>query len=82
MIALQKEDVDIGTLIERAKHPGAGAVVIFDGIVRDDDITEMELEAYEGVALAELERIAGGSHPAVWTPFGGYHPPHRAPPGG
>jgi molybdopterin synthase catalytic subunit len=57
-IAIQREDVDIGALIEGAKHPGAGAVVVFDGIVRDDDITEMELEAYEDVALAELKGIA------------------------
>ena len=58
MIAIQKEDVDIGTLIEDAKSSGAGAIVVFDGIVRDDDIREMELEAYEEVALAELETIA------------------------
>jgi len=58
MIAIQKEDVDIGALINAAKRPGSGAVVVFDGIVRDDDITEMELEAYEEVALKELEKIA------------------------
>jgi molybdopterin synthase catalytic subunit len=58
VIAIQREDVDIGHLIVHAKRPGAGAVVVFDGIVRDDDITEMELEAYEEVALLELERIA------------------------
>ncbi len=58
MISIQREDVDIGRLIEQAKRPGAGAVVVFDGIVRDDDIIEMELEAYEEVALPELERIA------------------------
>jgi molybdopterin synthase catalytic subunit len=57
-IAIQREDVDIGALIDGAKRPGAGAVVVFDGIVRDDDITEMELEAYEDVALAELKGIA------------------------
>jgi len=34
-------------------------VVVFDGVVRDDDITEMELEAYEDVAVRELEEIAG-----------------------
>ncbi len=59
MIAIQKEDVDVGTLLTNAKRPGAGAVVIFDGIVRDDDISEIELEAYADVALPELERIAG-----------------------
>ena len=58
MIAIQKEDVDIGQLINAAKKRDAGAVVVFDGIVRDDDIWEMELEAYEEVALKELEKIA------------------------
>jgi len=57
MISIQKQDVDIAGLIERAKQRGTGAVVVFDGIVRDDDITEMELEAYEDVARKELERI-------------------------
>ncbi len=42
-----------------AKKPETGAVVVFDGVVRDDNITEMELEAYEDVAKQELERIAG-----------------------
>jgi len=58
MIAIQTNDVDIGALIETAKKKGTGAVVIFDGVVRDDDITEMELEAYEDVAIKELEMIA------------------------
>jgi molybdopterin synthase catalytic subunit len=31
---------------------------VFDGVVRDDDIREMELEAYSEVAVPELERIA------------------------
>ena len=59
MIAIQSGDVDIGRLVEAAKRRGTGAIVLFDGIVRDDDIREMELEAYRDVALAELERIAG-----------------------
>ena len=58
MIAIQKEDVDIGKLINEAKQRGMGAIVLFDGIVRDDDIKEMELESYEEVALKELEQIA------------------------
>jgi molybdopterin synthase catalytic subunit len=58
MIRVQKDDVDIGALIAAAKVPGTGAVVLFDGIVRDDDITEMDLEAYENVAVAEMEKIA------------------------
>ena len=59
MIAIQHEDVDISRLISEAKLPGTGAVVLFDGVVRDDNIREMELEAYEEVALKELEKIAG-----------------------
>jgi len=58
MIAIQKEDVNIGQLINAAKQRCAGAIVVFDGIVRDDDIQEMELEAYEEVAVKELEKIA------------------------
>jgi molybdopterin synthase catalytic subunit len=58
MIVIQNEDVDIGALITAAKKQGTGAIVIFDGIVRDDDITEMELESYQDVATQELEKIA------------------------
>ena len=59
MIAIQMGDVDIGALITAAKKHGTGAVVVFDGVVRDDEITEMDLEAYEEVAVKELEKIAG-----------------------
>jgi molybdopterin synthase catalytic subunit len=61
MIAIQTDDVDIGKLITEAKQKGTGAIVVFDGIVRDDDIREMELEAYEEVALPELEKIASAA---------------------
>ncbi len=58
MIAIQEDDVDISALIAAAKKDGTGALVIFDGVVRDDGITEMELEAYRDVAIQELEKIA------------------------
>ncbi len=58
MIVIQTDDVDIGALVIAAKKHGTGAVVVFDGVVRDDDITEMELEAYEDVATQELDKIA------------------------
>jgi len=58
MISIQTDDVDIGALINGARKQGTGAVVVFDGVVRDDDITEMELEAYEDVATEELGVIA------------------------
>ena len=58
MIRVQTEDVDIGQLIAAAKESGTGAVVVVDGVVRDDGITAMELEAYGDVAVAEMEKIA------------------------
>ena len=58
MISIQTSDVDIGALIAAAKKSGTGAVIVFDGVVRNDGITEMELEAYEEVAVKELEKIA------------------------
>jgi molybdopterin synthase catalytic subunit len=58
MIAIQTEDVDIGKLVSDARRRDTGAIVVFDGVVRDDDITEMNLEAYEKVAVNELENIA------------------------
>jgi molybdopterin synthase catalytic subunit len=58
MISIQTGDVDIGELIGKARQRGTGAIVVFDGIVRDDDIREMELEAYRDVAEKELRRIA------------------------
>ena len=58
MFAIQTGDVDIAALINDAKKKGTGAIVVFDGIVRDDDIREMELEAYGEVAVPELEKIA------------------------
>ena len=64
MIAIQTGDVDIGALITDAKKKGTGAIVVFDGVVRDDDIWEMELEAYEEVAVPELEKIAAEAQAA------------------
>jgi len=64
MIAIQNSDVDIGALITSAKKKGTGAIVVFDGVVRDDNIREMELEAYEEVALHELEKIAAEAQAA------------------
>ena len=69
MIAIQTEDVDIGALITVAKVSGTGAVVVFDGVVRDDGITEMELESYTEVAVPELEKIAADAT----TQFGLLH---------
>ena len=57
MIRLQQEDFNIATLVEAAKSNGTGAIVTFIGIVRDDGIEYMELEAYHEVAERELAVI-------------------------
>ncbi len=57
MIKITEEDFNIDELIGKAKHPDAGAVVTFLGIVRDDEIIGMEIEAYTKQAMQELERI-------------------------
>ena len=57
-IAIQTEDVEIDALVRAAKVPGAGAVVVFDGVVRDDGIDRMDLETYESVALELMDGIA------------------------
>jgi molybdopterin synthase catalytic subunit len=57
MIKLQQDDFDIGKLVEAAKSRGTGAIVTFNGIVRDDGIEYMELEAYHEVAERELTVI-------------------------
>ena len=58
MIAITEDDFSLDELVRKAKRDDAGAMVIFLGIVRDDGIEKMELEAFREAALAELERIA------------------------
>jgi len=57
-IAIQHDDFDIGRLIEEAKERSSGAIVTFTGIVRDDGVEVLELEAYEEVAVKELRQLA------------------------
>ncbi|MEA1895675.1 MAG: molybdenum cofactor biosynthesis protein MoaE [Euryarchaeota archaeon] len=57
MIKITEEDFKIDEMIGKAKNPDAGAVVTFLGIVRDDEIVGMEIEAYTKRATQELGRI-------------------------
>ena len=57
MIKITEEDFTIDEIIGKAKHPDSGAIVTFLGIVRDDEIVGMEIEAYTEPALQELGRI-------------------------
>ncbi len=57
MITVTEEDFDISKTIEEATHPDVGAIVTFLGIVRDDGIKGMEIDAYEEPAMQELGTI-------------------------
>jgi molybdopterin synthase catalytic subunit len=60
------ELTDVPIVLERAlsavADPGAGAVVLFLGVVRDNArgrrVTRLEYEAYEALARREMEKIA------------------------
>jgi molybdopterin synthase catalytic subunit len=57
MITITHEDFDPGLYIDAARDRQVGGIVTFTGIVRDDGITAIELEAYREAALRELEVI-------------------------
>lgn len=61
-VELVENPIDIPALLDRAKHPQAGAVVLFLGTVRDNRegqrVHHLEYEAYHVVALREMERVA------------------------
>jgi molybdopterin synthase catalytic subunit len=59
---LRAAPVSVDEVLAKVQHPGAGAVALFLGVVRDHNdgrpVTELEYEAYGPMALAEMERIA------------------------
>ena len=56
-IRITREDIDPGKILQEAQSRTIGALVSFLGVVRDDGIERMDLEAYEEVAEEELARI-------------------------
>ena len=61
MASLQRDPIDPASTIALITHPGAGAVVTFAGVVRDEhhgrEVIAIDYHAYEPMALAQLERI-------------------------
>jgi molybdopterin synthase catalytic subunit len=57
MISVTRDDFDVNAVIDRVRSPDMGGLVTFLGVVRDDGIDVMELEAYEEVAVKEMEAI-------------------------
>jgi molybdopterin synthase catalytic subunit len=56
-IAITRDTFDTGAYIEAAKRRSTGAIVTFVGVVRDDTIESIEIEAYEEVAEKDLHEI-------------------------
>jgi molybdopterin synthase catalytic subunit len=57
MTGTTQSEFSVGDLVESLINPDVGAVVTFTGVVRDDDIELMELEAFREVADTELTAI-------------------------
>jgi MoaE-MoaD fusion protein len=61
-VKIVRERIDPEAVIQRLKHPSDGAVVTFDGIVRDNTrgrrTLYLDYEAYEAMALKQMESLA------------------------
>jgi molybdopterin synthase catalytic subunit len=61
MFRLVREPIDIPQIIDAIKKPEDGAVVVFDGTVRnnarDRAVRFLEYDAYESMALKKLQEI-------------------------
>ncbi|HLK39106.1 MAG TPA: molybdenum cofactor biosynthesis protein MoaE [Polyangiaceae bacterium] len=62
LVALRSGAPSIDEAVSHVQHAGAGAVCVFLGTVRDHSagrpVVKLEYEAYEGMAVAEMGRIA------------------------
>jgi len=56
-VRITRDDIDPGKILQEAQRSTIGALVSFLGVVRDDGIERMDLEAYEEVAEEELAWI-------------------------
>jgi MoaE-MoaD fusion protein len=63
---LVREPIDITALVRRVRAPGDGAIVTFDGFVRDHShgrrTLYLDYEAYESMALAKMHEIGAAMH--------------------
>jgi molybdopterin synthase catalytic subunit/molybdopterin converting factor small subunit len=61
-IRLQREPIDAGSLVAAVKEREAGAVVVFDGIVRNNTrgrrTLHLDYESYEAMALSQMQALA------------------------
>lgn len=62
VVELSRERIDLGRLVERLKSDDCGAVCVFSGITRADEVDgrrvkALQYEAYETMAVQELEDL-------------------------
>ena len=62
VVALTRETIDRDALVRQLQQPGDGAVVVFDGVVRDNTRGRrtlfLDYEAYEDMAVAQMDKLA------------------------
>jgi molybdopterin synthase catalytic subunit len=60
---LRERALSVEECVAAVSHAGAGGIDVFVGVVRDRndgrDVTRLEYQAYEGMAVAEMQRIVG-----------------------
>lgn len=65
-VAIVHHQIDTAAALEKVKQPEDGAVVVFEGIVRNHSRGRrtlfLEYEAYEPMALKEMESLAEQAH--------------------
>ncbi|MEO6829935.1 MAG: molybdenum cofactor biosynthesis protein MoaE [Acidobacteriaceae bacterium] len=61
LVRLQREPIEPATLLAQLKHGADGAVVIFDGVVRDNTCRRrtlyLDYEAYEEMAIQQMRAL-------------------------
>lgn len=61
MYTITSDPLSLDALLSEVSHPGAGAVVLFLGVVRDNNedrtVNYLEYEAHEVAARASMEQI-------------------------
>jgi molybdopterin synthase catalytic subunit len=61
MIEITAQPINVQRIIDTATHPGAGAVNVFIGTVRNattgKKVIRLEYEAYDTMALSEIKKI-------------------------
>src|SRR5262249_59142739 len=66
LILLVRDPIDAGALIKHVRQPSDGAIVSFDGCVRNQShgraTLYLEYEAYESMAFENMREIAASLH--------------------